>query len=192
MVVAGREQSGLTLGELQAFVQYAPEEARSAFADLLPGQLERLTPEARSRLWREFLAPYWADRRTNMPVALAPDELREMVSWVRALPEDCKEVVTALRASPRHRLKHADGVVWKWKDDSAWVAAHPAATAGVISFLAERESINSWMADAALDVLEAALGAGAPRDIVLEAAEHLVSVSPQRAAGFVARLRAEG
>jgi hypothetical protein len=189
LLLAGPERPLLSLTQLQEFVQHASDEARGAFADALPRHLQTLEPEARLGLWKHLLKPYWADRRTSMPLALSANELREMISWVEALPEAGPEVVLALRESPMVTLEHADGVLFEWTEDTTWVRAHPAEAAGVVAFLAERRSVDSWMADKALDVLETALSAGAPPQIVLEAAEALVIVAHERAASLVGRIR---
>ena len=190
LLVAGVEESGIKLVQLHRFVQYATEEARRAFAYSLPQQLAPLAPDDRLRVWAALLERYWADRRTNMPLPLSAGELGAMVAWAQSLPEVADRVVTALRASPSHHLEHADGILWQWtQEDSAWVQDHPAAAAGVVAFLAERQSVNPWTSEAALDLLETALEAGAPRQAVLEAADLLVSIAPTGAAELVERLR---
>lgn len=190
LLVAGVDESGLALVQLHRFVQHATEEARRAFAYALPGKLEVREPDERRHVWTALLKRYWADRRTNMPLPLSADELGAMVGWAEALPEVAEEVVAALRASPEHRLEHADGILWEWtKEDATWVRDHPAVATGMVAFLAERKSVNSWMSDAAFDILEAAFDAGASKRDVLAAAELLAGVSPTRAAALVKRLR---
>ncbi len=189
MLVADAEKSGVTLTQLQRFVQHVSDDARRAFADALPRHLGRLGPDARRARWREMLSPYWRDRRTNMPLPLAPEEVREMISWIPALPEVAGEALVELTASPGDHLDHADGLIWQWKEDDTWVRAHPTEAAGIVEFLGVRRSIDPWLADDAVNVLERALEAGAPRGSVLRAAESLVTVSPRTAVAFVERLR---
>lgn len=190
-LLANREKSGLTLRSLQLFIRSATEEARVAFADALPKHVERLSSEQRLQLWDAVLSPYWSDRRTNMPAPLSNAEIREMMWWVIALPEASEHVLQALRKTDCHNLEHADDLIWRWKhDDDAWLVAHPTEAAGIVAFLAERNSLNPWMTEVAVAVLGRAVDVGAAQDIVLQGAEALVALGSQSAPALVERLRA--
>jgi hypothetical protein len=189
-LLANRDKSGLTLRKLQVFIQSTTDEGRTSFADALPRQVEQLRPEARLSLWREVLAPYWRDRRTNMPLPLSPQEVREMLSWTLAFPEAADEVLAELRATSVESIEHADDVIWRWKeDDDSWLREHPTQAAGIVAFLAERKSIAPWMTENAVSVLEKAYDAGADKQIALSAAEALVALGSQSAPALAARLR---
>lgn len=187
LLVANVQESGLSLIQLQSFVRHASTEARQAFADALPRHLERLTPDDRVHVWRTFLQPYWRDRRTNVPTPLTPEEVREMISWIAALSEVASEAVAELQLSGVGKMEHADGVIFEWGEDPAWIDAHPAEAVGVIEFLSRTGSINPWMADRAVEILERALASGADRATVRQVAESLVPVS-RSAALLVERL----
>jgi hypothetical protein len=188
MLAVDADESGLTLLQLQRFVQYASNEARRVFADSVPRHLERLTSDARRQVWRNLLQPYWRDRRTNMPTSLSKAEVREMISWIPALPEVAGEALVELRESPGDELQRADQLIWQWNEDDTWVRAHPTEAVEIVAFLGERRSINAWLVEQAITVLEGALEAGAERAEVLRAAETLVPLSPA-AAAFVDQLR---
>ena len=188
-LVAGAETTGLTLSQLQSFVHHATDDARREFGSALPRHLEHLEPAARERLWRSTLLPYWRDRRTNVPLALAADEVREMIAWIPALPEVAGEALAELQASPGEQLERADHVMWKWKEDNTWVRAHAGEAVGIVAFLAKGRSISPWLFDDAVTVLGVALDAGAAHESVIAAAEHLVARGSQAAAALIERAR---
>ena len=170
-------QSGLTLSLLHTFIQHAADEARVAFAKQLPRHLETLTPGARMEVWNKLIQRYWDDRCTNVPAPLATKEVGAMCAWVFALPEVAAEALSKLRASPGERFVYADTVIRKWQKDDAWVCANPTEAAGFIEFLTERNSLNLWMTQGAVVVLEKALAAGASQEVVRNAVERLVALS---------------
>lgn len=187
-LLTNREKSGLTLEQLHRFVLGATDDARQAFAEAVPRHIDRTTAVERRALWNSVLQPYWQDRRTNVPRALAADELHGMISWVLALPEVADEVLHELQQSPGEQLERADTLIWQWKKDDTWVRAHPGPAAEVVAFLAERRSIRPFLAERAVTLLEAALEAGAPENIVLHAAESLVALRCPTANALVQRL----
>lgn len=190
-LLANRDKSGLTLRKLQQFIQSTTDDGRTSFADALPRQVEPLRPEIRRALWHDVLAPYWRDRRTNMPLPLSPQEIREMLSWTFAFPEAVNEILTELRATSVENIEHADDVIWRWKeDDDSWLREHPTEAAGIVAFLAERRSIAQWLVDDAVRVLDKAYDAGAEKQVVLGAAEALVARGSQSAPAFIAKVRA--
>lgn len=189
MLVAFPAESGFTLPLLERFVDHASEDARAAFARELPDHLATLSPEARQQLWREMLAPYWRDRRTNMPLPLSTGEVSGMIAWVPVLPEVASEALDELRASPGERMEHADRILWQWAQDPAWTRAHPAEAAGIVRFLCERHCVTRWSADNAATVLDACLNAGAEPADVRPAVELLVDLTPGKAAVLLKRLR---
>ena len=189
MLAAHPGKSDLTLNLLHAFIQHAADEARVAFAEQLPRHLETLTPGARVEVWDKLLQQYWGDRCTNMPAPLGTKEVSAMCAWVFALPEVAAQALSKLRASPGERFRYADSVIRKWRKDDAWVCANPTEAAGFIEFLAERNSLTSWLTQGAVVVLEKALKAGASQEVVLNAAEGLVALSCPTAPALVERLR---
>ena len=190
LLVADVAQPRLTIDELRAFVVGATEEARVAFADALPRQLDSLSPEGRAALWEDLLRPYWRDRRTNVPLPLSAQELAEMVYWVAALPEVADEVIAELRLSPGEGLKQADRMLYEWKQDEAWVKEHSTLAVKLILFLAQRQSISSWHSEDAVHAITVAAEAGAEQAHALAAAEQMVELGSQTAAALAARLRA--
>lgn len=188
-LLANREKSGLTLDQLHRFVRAATDKARRTFAEDIPRHVDRLTVDERRALWNSVLRPYWQDRRTNVPRPLAAEELCGMISWVVALPEVADEVLLELQQSPGEQLEHADTQIWKWKEDDAWVRAHPSAAAKLVAFLAARRSIKPLLAEHAVTVLETALEAGAPRDVILRGAESLAALPCPAASRVAQRLR---
>lgn len=188
LFAANPGRSGLNHTLLQEFIQHAPHDARTSFADALPDKLDLLDSSSRARVWEQLLRRYWSDRRTRMPVALTAEELRGMASWLKALPEVADDVVAALRASPKLRMPHADVLVLALEEDMEWVRGHSSAAAGLIAFLAERQSVPSWSENHAVDVLEEALKAGAPPSKVVEAAQALAELPSRRAAELAQRI----
>ncbi|MFN2397219.1 MAG: SIR2 family protein [Gemmatimonadaceae bacterium] len=184
-------ESRFSLTELQQFVHHATLDARRAFADALPRHLARLTSEARTELWQKVLAPYWSDRRTNMPVALDPSEVVEMISWIVALPEVAEAAMAELAQTPGQQLVYADRIIRDWKRNDSWVGAHPREATAIIKWLAERRSIEPWAAGYAVIELESALNAGALPSEVLAAAEALAELSCQTAIALVERLQGD-
>ena len=67
-----------------------------------------------------------------------------------------------------------------------WVNLTEAAS--FIEFLTERNSLNLWMTQGAVVVLEKALAAGASQEVVRNAVERLVALSCPTAPGLVERL----
>lgn len=189
MLTADASKLGLTLTQLQIFVRAATEEARVAFADALPRHLDRLEADERVAVWRDLLRPYWRDRRTNVPIALSPAETREMINWVIALPEVADDAFEELRQSPGERLEHADHILFTWKEETSWVAAHPTVAAKLVGFLAERRSVRPWSLDDAVAVLTTAVDGRAERLVALAAAEALAEQGAQSAASLANRLR---
>lgn len=190
MLVARADKPSITLAELQQFIRHATAKARHAFADALPRHVERIGGDERRQLWTKLLAPYWRDRRTNVPVGLDQDEVRGMLAWVVALPEVAPEVLEELEASKGESLSGAERTIWKWNKDDRWLREHPLEAVRIIRFIAERRSIPSWFAGHAVELLEKALELGASREQVLAAAEALVTLSSRGAADLVERLRA--
>ena len=189
-LLANRDKSGLTLRKLQVFVQSTTEEGRTSFANALPRQVEQLRPEVRRALWHEVLAPYFRDRRTNMPLPISPQELREMVAWTFAFPETVDDVIAELRATSVEKIEHADDVIRRWKgDDDSWLRNHPTQAACIVAFLAERKSIAPWITENAVSVLEKAYAAGADKAVVMGAVENLVALGSQSAPALMARLK---
>lgn len=188
LLVAFPTESGFTLELLEAFVDHASEDARVAFASELPDHVAALSPDAREHLWREILAPYWRDRRTNMPRALSTGEVREMIGWAPALPEVADEVLEALRGSPGEHIEHADHTLWQWTQDAAWVRAHPAEAAGIVQWLCERHCMSRWSADNAAAVLNTCVDAGAAAADVRAAVEALMEFAPENATALLRRL----
>ena len=191
LLVTHPAESGVSLLALQQFVSGAAPEARRAFADSLPRHLSELEPEGRRQVWHDTLAPYWRDRRTNVPTALEPEEVGAMIEWVTELPEVAEEAVVELLQTPGQNLPNADRVLWQWREDAAWVRAHPDEASDIIRWLAERSSIDSWTAGDAATQLGIALQAGASRAKVLAAAEAVGALPCRAAIDLADRLRAD-
>lgn len=179
LLVAEVEHSRLSKVALQSFILRASEEARESFADSLPRHLSRLETQPRVQVWKTLLAPYWRDRRTNMPVTLSSAELEGMFRWLTELPEVADAVTAELRKSPLLAVSHADSVLRRWRDDPEWVEKHPDAAAGAILFLLERKSLASWSTQDAVVILAVAKKAGATTADVAKAAEALIQQFPE-------------
>jgi SIR2-like protein/uncharacterized protein DUF4020 len=191
MLVAGKAQSELSLVQLQAFIRGATEDARVSFADSLPRYLDQLEAGARRKLWHDLLEPYWRDRRTNVPIALTAAEMREMINWTIALPEDAERVLDQLGMSPGDHIEHADHILFAWTEDASWVIAHPTAAVRLIGFLVDRHSISQWSLDNAVAVISKAIQAGAERTAALVSAEGLVALGAPAASALIDQLRGE-
>jgi hypothetical protein len=188
--VANPAQSHFSLSDLQVFVQHGSVEARRSFAGKLPRHLSELTSDARKALWTSVLLPYLRDRRTNVPVALDPEEVVRMLKWPVAFPEVAPEVTRELMQIEAPALGDTDHIFWEWGDaENDWVRTHPAEVAALIKWLADRKSIKPWSSSEAVSILERALAAGAPRDDVLAAAEAVTAIPFQGAISLVERLR---
>jgi hypothetical protein len=179
LLVAEVEHSRLSKVDLQSFIFRASEEARESFADSLPRHLSRLETQPRIRVWKTLLAPYWRDRRTNMPVTLSSAELEGMFRWLTELPEVADAVIAELRKSPRLAVSHVDNVLRKLKDDTQWIRDHPNAATGAVLFLLERNSLEKWSTEDAVVILIAAKEAGALTADVANAAESLIQQFPE-------------
>ncbi|MBL0938906.1 MAG: DUF4020 domain-containing protein [Gemmatimonadaceae bacterium] len=189
LIVALRKDSGFTLALLHEFIERSSADARRTFAHSLASKLEMLGSDERHELWTTLLKQYLADRRTNMPVPLASEEIAGMVHWVEELPEAGMEVVEALRLLPRDQIPQLGGFAFDLASHRQdFVATHPDVAASLIVLLAERQSIDMWAASFAFDVLEAAHAAGATLSRVQEALSHLTSLDPKRAAELAAKL----
>lgn len=188
LLVANKGVSKFTRVDLHHFIQGALPEARVAFADALPVHLSRLESSERVAVWSELLAPYWRDRRTNMPLKLAPEELAEMLYWALELSEVADDVVEALLSSPTDRLASADSIIFRWQGDSSWIAKHPVASVGLMRFLLERGAISSWFGADVVAFLAQAKDAGAPLDAIKQAVELLIKELPQISALAAERL----
>jgi len=190
LFVANPADSHFTLSDLRVFVQHGSPEARRAFAEKLPRHLSELMPDARKVLWISVLLPYMRDRRTNVPVALDPEEVVRMLEWPVALPEVAPEVVRELVQIEAPALRDTDHIFWEWRDaENDWVRTHPAEVVAVIKWLADGKSIEPWSASDAVSILETALAAGAPDGDVLAAAEAVAALPFQGAVPLVERLR---
>lgn len=183
--------SGLTLVQLQTFIQHAALDAREAFAEAVPSQLGKLGAEERRDLWQAFLSKYWADRRTNMPLPLDPREVRAMIEWIPALPEVASEALSALRGSPGKGFQHAGSLLWHWKHDDSWVREHPTEAVGLVAFLVERRAIDHWLTKEAVSVIKSALASGAAKASVLATAELLVNEGSEEASMLIKQIRGD-
>lgn len=192
LLVVRPSESGFSLSLLHAFIQHASNEAREAFAGALPRHLDGLTTEARVAVWRDILAPYWRDRRTNVPVQLSNVEIVEMLEWIPALPEVAADALIELEATPAEAIEHADRIVWAWRDNNDWLQAHPNEAVRILRWITDRHSISPWMAAHAVPHLEAALIAGADRLRVLAATEALGGLPCPEALALAERLRMSG
>ncbi|MGH7665002.1 MAG: hypothetical protein ACRENI_12005 [Gemmatimonadaceae bacterium] len=191
MIVVHRRESHWSLVRLHQFMEHATAEARRAFAGALPRHLPNVTADERRELWEEILLPYWRDRCTNVPLALDPEEVQEMISWVAALPEDSVQVAAQLEASSCDPMSDADSMLWEWREEKfEWVRDHPDAAVSIVKFLASHRSIQSWTAGAAVQALEVAINAGGDRSRCLQAAEEVAdATNSQSAIEMVQRLR---
>lgn len=189
LLVSHPEEAGFSLPDLKTFIHHASLEARRSFAWALPRHLAELSPAGRKQVWTSVLAPYWRDRRTNVPVVLEPAETAAMIDWVMALPEVAAEVVNELSETDGEALSDADRILWDWREREDWVRDHPSEAAAVVKWLAERKSLPSWSADDAVKHLETALGAGAPRALVLVAAEAVAALGCTAAFALIQRIR---
>lgn len=190
LFVANQDKSNFTLELLQDFVRGATSESRVAFADAIPRHLTILTADQRRTVWREILHPYWRDRRTNVPTPLTPEEIREMMSWVVALHENAREVLSELKQTPVSEMPHADYTLIEWTHDDSWIREHPSEATGVIGYLAQSDSIEPWNSDDAVALLEIALSSGCA-DHEVQAAAELVATSTggKRARDLASRLK---
>jgi len=189
LLVTHPAESGFSLRLLQSFVRGAAPDARLAFADSLPKHLGGLERDGRLRVWNDILGPYWRDRRTNVPLALSPEEIGAMSQWITVLPEVADRVIGELRQTDGDNLPHAEGLIWEWSQDPEWVRAHPREASETIKWLAERRSIPTWMCDKALGILETSWKEGAAVETVLAATEVLAAIPWDPAFEFANRLR---
>ena len=174
-------ESLITLEELHQFIDRCTPEARVAFARATPRHLESLSASGREAVWTTMLAPYWKDRRTNMPRSLEPGEVTNMISWLPTLPEVAQEVLEHLEGSPGEELEHADDLIRTWDEGDPFLESHLSECVQLVRFLAQRHSINPWMAAHAISVLRKALDHGAPCVGTKEAAGLLVPLATEAA-----------
>ncbi len=191
LFVAEHQKSGFTLELVQTFIMHASKESRVAFARSMPKHLERLTPDERRDAWQSILRPYWHGRRTHVPRPLDGEEVREMISWVVALPEVAPDVIAEMKATASPAIEHGDHILWQWREDDAWVRGHPSEAVAILHYLAEHRAIQLWNEDEAVTLLETALAAGAPHAAVAAAASALATALPaaQRPLQFMQSLR---
>ena len=166
LLVALRKDSEFTLSLLHRFIENSNEEARRAFAHSLASKLEVLDSEQRHDLWSMLLKQYMVDRRTNIPIPLAAEEIAGMVHCVEALPEAGMEVVEALRLLPKDKIPHLDGLLADLANHGQeWISTHPDTAAGLIAFVAERRSVDPWAVEFAFAVLEVVYEAVRPKPV---------------------------
>jgi hypothetical protein len=189
LLVAQRAQSHFTLERVLKFVQGTTDEGRRAFADAVPRHLAAITSDERRELWQELLLPYWRARRTNMPSALSPDEVREMITWAPALPEVASVVVSELAATETGPMNQAASIFWTWQEDDRFVREHPNEVLIIVRFLAERRSVD-WFVAEAVKTIELAMKHGGKLDGAQAAAESLANATnADQAVDFARRLR---
>lgn len=182
------DDSWMSLPLLHLFVQNSDEVARIEFARRVSKHLGSLNPNDRVACWERLLKPLWRDRHTNMPSPLANDEVREMMSWVRALPEVEMEALSLLEAAPLDEMPHSDSILWSLNEDQAWVTEHATTAVRLIAFLGKRRSIQSWSANDAVALLQLAFDSGASKEQVIAALETIAHVS-RSAVAMTERLR---
>jgi hypothetical protein len=72
-----------------------------------------------------------------------------MIHWIVELPEVAADAVVELGQTSVDGLEHADHIIWDWRDDSAWLRAHPREACSILKW-ADRRAISTWMAGEAV------------------------------------------
>ncbi|MBI2909437.1 MAG: DUF4020 domain-containing protein [Chloroflexi bacterium] len=120
---------------LKSFLLEVEPEDRIRWASQLGFALRSLDDGSAQHLWNRWLAKYWNQRITGVPLPLAPDEAEEMIEWSVNLEPVFAEVVERICRSPAPILRESSHRLFRQLDKKDYAVKYPAALTRLLRHL---------------------------------------------------------
>lgn len=144
---------------------------RALWATHIGQRLDALDAAAAEEQWNRWIDGYWDRRNQGIPVPLSDEEKAAMISWATGLSPVFPAVVERICELPASTSEHSsiyDGLL-----QSRAVSDHPSATARLLSHVLRSTQQPFYYFDEVVKLLRSAAGAGAPRNVLVDACEQL-------------------